>query len=503
MTKTQVDSLHRTIPSFLSSIPGKALRQGKTTGFVFILAEAERAKIKGLLQKHSPDWQKPGLLKQIQREVIHFAGVQGPVWIFCQSKPGLLPGNLSGESEFSWHRDQAGGILGYARAYRLEALQMELGQLSESAMMGALVGMEVSGYSFKGESEFPLLSIRNAKGALSSSLIERGRSLGASINLARHLVNCPPNVLNPRSFADFLKANFSQQKNMSLEVWDTKRLQKENMGLLLGVGQGSENPACLVHIRYRKKGKKNQAPIAFVGKGICFDTGGLDIKPSSGMRLMKKDMGGAAALVGLAHWLVSEQPAVSVDIYLALAENSVDSKSMRPSDVLTSRSGHKVEIHNTDAEGRLVMADALDVAITQKDEDEPVQVIDVATLTGAIKVALGGEVAGLFSNDDRLAHELTQAGLQMGEPNWRMPLYQKYGRGMDTPFADFTNCVDGFGGAITAALFLEKFVKNKAWAHLDIYAWNDKPSGALNFSGGNGQAVQTLIQFLLNKQDST
>jgi leucyl aminopeptidase len=232
---------------------------------------------------------------------------------------------------------------------------------------------------------------------------------------------------------------------------------------------------------------------------VTFDTGGLDIKPSSNMRLMKKDMGGSAALAGLAHWLGEAQISLPVDIYLGLAENSVDGKSMRPSDVLIARSGMSVEIHNTDAEGRLVLADVLDVAVTQKNADEPSQVIDVATLTGAIKAGLGAEISGLFCNDDSLAKELESAGQLAGEPNWRMPLYSRYGRNMDSSFADIVNCVDGFGGAITAALFLEKFIRGKSWAHMDIYGWNDRAQGALTFAGGSGQAVQTLIEFLQKK----
>jgi leucyl aminopeptidase len=188
-----------------------------------------------------------------------------------------------------------------------------------------------------------------------------------------------------------------------------------------------------------------------------------------------------------------------LDIYLALAENMVDARSFRPSDVMTARNGMQVEIHNTDAEGRLVLADVLDVAVTQQGADEPEMVIDVATLTGAIKVALGAELAGLFSNDDRLAEDLNRAGQAAGDLNWRMPMYGRYTSGMSTPFADIVNAVDGFGGAITAALFLEKFTRQKSWAHLDIYGWNDKATGPYTFAGGNGQAVQCLAQFLTDR----
>ena len=240
-------------------------------------------------------------------------------------------------------------------------------------------------------------------------------------------------------------------------------------------------------------------PVAFVGKGVTFDSGGLDIKPSSGMRLMKKDMGGAAAVAGLAMWAHRVNYSKPLDFYLALAENSVDGKSFRPSDVITARNGLQVEIHNTDAEGRLVLADALDVAVTQTKADEPEMVIDVATLTGAIKVALGADLAGLFTNDDDLAEKLSQAGQAAGDLSWRMPLLSKYNGASSSHFADMVNAVDGFGGAITAALFLEKFVKQKSWAHLDIYAWTEKATGSLQAAGGNAQGLYCLIEFVKNK----
>ena len=214
------------------------------------------------------------------------------------------------------------------------------------------------------------------------------------------------------------------------------------------------------------------------------------------MRLMKKDMGGAASGVGLAYWVAHSNYGRACDFYLALAENSIDANAMRPSDVYRSRAGYLVEIDNTDAEGRLVLADVMDVAAKKTAKDEPEYLIDLATLTGAIKVALGADMAGLFSNNDKLADQIVKAGQVVGEPNWRMPLVQKYFASISSNFADFKNSADGFGGAITAALFLEKFCNNVKWAHLDIYGWVDKPTGSLSTAGGNGQAVQTLIQWL-------
>jgi len=317
------------------------------------------------------------------------------------------------------------------------------------------------------------------------------------VNMARHLVNLPPNELNPKTFAEI--ASKCASTHLKVAVWDSKKLQQEGMGLHASVGQGSENGPCMVHLKYRPSKKSKLKPIAFVGKGITFDTGGLDIKPSSGMRLMKKDMGGAASVLAMAAWAAEDHYPGPLDFYLALAENSVDGKSFRPSDVVTARNGMKVEIDNTDAEGRLVLADVLDVACKQKGADEAEYVIDIATLTGAIKVGLGAEIAGLFSNDDELAAALTQAGQRAGDLNWRMPLYEKYWGEMSSPFADFKNSGGGFGGAITAALFLQRFVSGKKWAHLDIYAWTDKAQGPLLSSGANGQPVQCLIEFLLGR----
>lgn len=207
---------------------------------------------------------------------------------------------------------------------------------------------------------------------------------------------------------------------------------------------------------------------------------------------MKKDMGGSAAVLGAALWASETGAKCNLDALLALAENSISGKSFRPSDVIRARNGMTVEIHNTDAEGRLVLADALDVAVSAK----PKYVIDVATLTGAIKVALGPGLAGLFGNSRPLVNALHKSGQQAGDLNWPMPLVQKYKGMLNSNFADMINATDGFGGAVTAALFLEKFVGEVPWAHLDIYAWKDAPDGAWCEAGGSGQAVACLAEWL-------
>jgi leucyl aminopeptidase len=503
-TRKSYDLLRASIPALTDRIKTTASKKPKgILGQVFVIGLDDRNQVKSLIRQYSSPWQTAHLEEQSSREVIHFSGNSGPVWIFCRrSKQGPVShqGSLE-DSSFSWHRDQVGPVFGFCKAYQVQFLQIQFLNTEASQETGALVGLELAAYTYKNVSEgksfddAPEISVQKMGGALAKDIFKKSRSIGYATNVARHLVNSPPNLLNPKSMAQFAVQLLKGKKGVRVDVWNEARLQKERMGLHLGVGQGSPTPPCLVHISYRPSsaGRKAKKPVAFVGKGVTFDTGGLDIKPSSNMRLMKKDMGGSAALVGLAVWIAESQPSIPVDIYLGLAENSVDGRSMRPSDVLQSRNGLSVEIHNTDAEGRLVLADALDVAVTHND---PELVIDVATLTGAIKAGLGAEIAGLFSNDDRLAEDLLRSGTQVGEPSWRMPLYSRYTRGMDSAVADVVNCVDGFGGAITAALFLEKFVKGKSWAHLDIYAWNDRAQGALAFAGGSGQSVQTLIQFL-------
>jgi leucyl aminopeptidase len=392
-------------------------------------------------------------------------------------------------------REAMGALVTTLDRLDVRAVEINLDLPAES-VPAAVCGLELALYRFKRvlKGEAPKYKIRLLhKGRLpAEKLLAAGWAVGGAANLARHLVNLPPNWLNPQTYADFLQDLFAGLKHTKLEVWDEARLKKEKMGLHLGVGQGSATPPCLVHIRYRPSGAKG-APLAFVGKGITFDTGGVDLKPAAGMRLMKKDMGGSAAVAALAYWAAMSGWKQSADFYLALAENSVDGTAFRPSDVLIARNGLAVEIHNTDAEGRLVLADALDVAVTAK--EKPRTVINVATLTGAIKTALGASVAGLFSNDARLASTLSAAGQEAGDWMWHMPLVQRYRAQLNSGFADLANASDGFGGAITAALFLERFVKDVSWAHLDIYAWKDSAEGACVESGGSGQAVFALVEW--------
>ncbi len=472
------------------------------SGWLYFLGENDPDWVQQIIKKESLEWQQTQLLSQ-ERELIYFIGKNGPIWIVrsLAKRSSWTMGKFD-DSDYSWSRDTLGGLLPHFKAHQIKILNVEFRKTNRDQDLGAFVGFDLAVYNFKNaedlkKSDLPLV-IFHKSGKMDEKTWGEAKSRAHSINLARHLVNLAPNQLNPRTFIDRVKKE-KWSSAVKIEVWDTQRLEKEKMGLHLAVGQASVNGPCMVHIKYRPKKKSSLKPVAFVGKGITFDTGGLDLKPSAGMRLMKKDMGGAAAVFALASWVDHNCYAAPCDFYLALAENSMDAKSFRPSDVVTARNGMKVEIDNTDAEGRLVLADVIDVAVTKKAQDEPEIIIDVATLTGAIKVALGAEVAGLFCNDNKLSETLNECGWKSGDWNWSMPLVDKYASGLSSNFADCKNSSEGFGGAITAALFLQKFIRGKKWAHLDIYAWTDKGQGPISGGMGNGQAVQCLIEFLSDR----
>lgn len=452
---------------------------------VFILGSGDEKKKAQLIKTYAP--QKMSINND--KECTHFNGPQGAIWIFCRKSK-----TASDESDQAWYRDQAGSLLSNLKNQEIKSVEIEFSKTKIDQELGFLLGLNIAAYNFKLQFEkdpfagLPKIQITKK---FSEKFLLDMRGISMAINSARHLANLPANLINPDSMSQLIKKFFAGKKKFKVEIWDVKKLEKEKMGLHLGVGRGSETPPCLVHIQYRPSANKTK-PIAVVGKGITFDTGGLDLKPSSAMRLMKKDMSGAAAALGVAIWADLAASPKPLDIYLPLAENSVDGRSMRPGDILIARNGLKVEIHNTDAEGRLVLADAIDVAA----EKEPALILDFATLTGACRVALGAEIAGLFSNNQKMAEKMHLAGKQAGDLNWQLPLHKKYSPLMNSSFADLTNAVDGFAGAITAALFLEKFVKEIPWVHLDMYAWADKPHGAFSSAGANGQPIQAAIQFL-------
>jgi leucyl aminopeptidase len=305
--------------------------------------------------------------------------------------------------------------------------------------------------------------------------------------LARELVNEPPNVLYPVEFAR--RASRLRKLGVDVQVLDVKAMTKLGMGALLGVSQGSTQPGRTVIMRWNG-GKRGDQPVAFVGKGVCFDTGGISIKPAGSMEDMKGDMGGAACVVGLMHALAARKARVNAIGAIGLVENMPDGNAQRPGDIVTSMSGQTIEIINTDAEGRLVLADVLWYVAKKF---KPQFMVDLATLTGAIMVALGTEYAGLFSNNDELSERLTKVGMETGERVWRMPLGPEYDKQIDSQFADMKNTGTRNGGSITAAQFLQRFVDGTPWAHLDIAGTAmGAPKSEINHSWGSGYGVRLL-----------
>ena len=313
------------------------------------------------------------------------------------------------------------------------------------------------------------------------------------IFLARDLVNEPPNILSPAEFARRVRP--LEKLGVRVRVLGESEMKRLGMGALLGVGQGSERESQLVVMEWNGARRAGTGPVALVGKGVCFDSGGLSLKSGTGMMGMKGDMGGAAAVAGTLHALAARKARTHVVGIVGLVENMPDGKAQRPDDVVKSMSGQTIEVLNTDAEGRLVLADALWYAQSQF---KPKCVIDLATLTGAILIALGHEHAGLFSNDDTLAERLIQAGRAEGEPVWRLPLGDAYDKVLKSKIADMKNIGGPHAGSITAAQFLQRFVDKTAWAHLDIagVASQDGEHKDLAPSWATGWGVRVLNRLI-------
>lgn len=307
------------------------------------------------------------------------------------------------------------------------------------------------------------------------------------VHLARDLVNEPANILHPEEFAN--RAKQLSKAGVKIDILTPKEMKKLGMHALLGVAQGSPFEARLVVMRW-DGGKKGAQPVAFVGKGVTFDTGGVSIKPASGMEDMKGDMGGAACVTGLMLALAKRKAKVNAIGAIGIVENAVDGNAQRPGDVVKSMSGQTIAVLNTDAEGRLVLADVLWYV---QDKFKPKFMVNLATLTGAILVALGKEHAGLFSNNDELSTRLSEAGTATGEKVWRMPLTPAYDKMIDSDIADMKNIGGRFAGSITAAQFLQRFVNKVPWAHLDVAGTAmDAEKSAINQSWGSGWGVRLL-----------
>jgi leucyl aminopeptidase len=315
------------------------------------------------------------------------------------------------------------------------------------------------------------------------------KRLLAGVFLARDLINMPTNDMGPDALESAFRALAAHYK-ADVSVVRGDDLLQQNFPLIHAVGRASEQAPRLMKMRWGKKGHRK---VTLVGKGVTFDTGGLDIKPSSSMLLMKKDMGGAANVMGLALMIMDAKLKIDLTVLVPVVENSISGNAFRPGDIYKSRAGLTVQIDNTDAEGRLILADALALA----DEDEPDLLIDMATLTGAARVALGPDLPPFFTDDEDLAHSLADSSLEVDDPLWRLPLYKGYEKDINAKIADITNAPSGgMAGAITAALFLKRFVKKtESWAHFDIYAWtpNERPHSP---GGGEAQAIRAIFNML-------
>ncbi|WMN18827.1 leucyl aminopeptidase [Pseudomonas piscis] len=336
-----------------------------------------------------------------------------------------------------------------------------------------------------------LLTIKAAQAEVERAATH-AQAIASGMAFTRDLGNLPPNICHPSFLGEQAKALGKEFKGLKVEVLDEKKIKELGMGSFYAVGQGSEQPPRLIVMQYNG-GKKSDKPFALVGKGITFDTGGISLKPGAGMDEMKYDMGGAASVFGTLRAVLELKLPINLVCILACAENMPSGGASRPGDIVTTMSGQTVEILNTDAEGRLVLCDAL----TYAERFKPQAVIDIATLTGACVVALGAHTSGLLGNNDELIGQLLSAGQQADDRAWQLPLFDEYQEQLDSPFADIANIGGPKAGTITAACFLSRFTKNMNWAHLDIAgtAWT---SGGKD-KGATGRPVPLLTQYLLDR----
>ncbi|CAM3663751.1 leucyl aminopeptidase family protein [Rheinheimera salexigens] len=340
----------------------------------------------------------------------------------------------------------------------------------------------------KNTKQYPQLVIDNPE------LVASTLQLVRSVTIVRDLVNTPAADMMPQHLGDTMQALADEFGAKVTQIIGDELLE-QNYPTIHMVGRASENLPRLIDLTW---GDENAPKVTLVGKGVCFDSGGLDLKPGAGMRLMKKDMGGAAHVIGLAHQIMATNLPVRLRVLVPAVENAVSANAFRPGDVITTRKGLTVEIDNTDAEGRLVLCDAL----AEASDDKPDLIIDFATLTGAMRVALGTELPGFFSNDDKVAADITAAGLKVEDPVWRMPLHKPYFDQTGSDIADLANCgKTPFGGAITAALYLEAFVdSNISWSHFDIMAWNNRALPGRPV-GGEAFGIRAVFEYLQQRFD--
>lgn len=394
---------------------------------------------------------------------------------------GALSGYLFGTGKADDRPVLVAGLAGAALGGGNYQLAGDYGDPTLAAMAFRLGAYRFDRY--RRAKETPVLV---APGAADADEVER---LVTAAAIARDLINTAPNDLGPNALEQAIH-DFATARQMTFSAIQGDDLLKQNLPMIHAVGRASAQAPRLVDLHW---GNPEDPKVTLVGKGVTFDTGGLDIKPAAGMLLMKKDMGGAANVLGLAHAIVSAGLRVQLRVLIPVVENAISANAFRPGDVLVSRKGLTVEIGNTDAEGRLILADALTLA----DEESPDLLLDMATLTGAARVALGPDLPPLYSTDDSLARELMQTGAAAGDPLWQMPLWSPYDAMMSSKIADVNNAgAGGFAGSLTAALFLRRFVSNAAaWVHLDIYGWTPEARPGRP-QGGADQGIRAVYGVL-------
>jgi leucyl aminopeptidase len=387
-----------------------------------------------------------------------------------------------------------------AKGVRTIALLLEKpGEYAAAVAEGALLGgWEASKYKSdpkKDDQQVDSFTLVVPDGDLAAlrAALDRGRIVAESQNLARDLVNEPANKLTPGVLAD-AASRMAAEMGLECEVLDEKAMTALGMGSLLGVAQGSSNPPFLIVLKYRPAAVRGTDHLALIGKGVTFDTGGISIKPSDGMEKMKYDMAGAGAVIGAMRALAQLKPAIPVTGYIPTVENMLNGNAQRPGDIVTALSGKTIEVLNTDAEGRLILADA----ITYANRNGATHMVDAATLTGAIGIALGHYNMGAFTNDEAFLARFLTASRAAGEKTWQLPMDEEYKDYLKSAFADLPNIGGRYGGSITAAWFLREFADPTPWIHLDIAstAWLDEGKSWLS-KGPTGVAVRSFVELAL------
>ena len=437
--------------------------------------------------------------KKIKKKIISFDISEKNKALFIIVKEKLLPNDFEkmGANFFSYVKmSKISKINFYSDTLKL----VKFYQKNTELISNFIHGFNLKSYSFdkyktkdKNNYYFSLKIISSEKTSLSKNY-SKYKAIESGVFQTRDLVSEPPNVLYPKKYVETIKKLSSL--GLKIQVYNESRMKRLGMHSLLGVGQGSINESFLVTIEWKGNKKSKERPLAFVGKGVCFDTGGISLKPAKFMEEMKYDMAGSAVVVGLLKTLALRKAKINAVGVVGLVENMPGGNAQRPGDIVKSYSGKTIEVLNTDAEGRLVLADAL--SFTEKNF-KPKFIIDLATLTGAIIVSLGEEYAGLFSNNDELSNKIFDVGKKIGEKVWRLPLDESYDKLMNSPVADMQNInYSGGAGSITAAQFLQRFIINKTpWAHLDIAGMAfSKKAANLNPGGATGFGVRLLNRLI-------